>query len=1186
MKRYIVILMICAMVLCLCPSAASAADFTITADGTYDISAYGNNSVIEINGGLEVTLVGDPGTTYTNIQIICGPKADLTLENVHIVNNQNAHILSFSGNETNKLRLQGDTVVENGGSYAAVYVAAKSVLHLSGDSARTYPNMPILCGPGVKLTLQCIHIENHNNTHALSFFGNKNQPNVLETIMEARIESSGEYGSIYVADGTDLTINGESGIMPYANMQIICDPRVRLTLQNVQIDNRNLSDTRAVSFSGNGNILTLEDSVLLMCDADSAGVQVGDKAVLTIKGDSSRTYGMQIRCEPGVKLTLNNARIDNGGNAHALSFSGDDNTLNLIGDIMVKSGSDRAGMKVGSGGKLTIYGDPDKEYRDTHILCEPGVTLRLRDVYIFRDEVHDHILSFSGDDNTLLLEGDTGLKSDFDFEGFAGVHAADGASLTIIGQSDNACKHITVACEPGVDLTLRDVHIDNSDHQHNTAALSFAGDGTHPSALTLKGDNVLKSSHNEYAGVRVGNTADLTIQGNGTLTVVGGDTGIGCDNGSGVTITGGTVTATGGRHAGIGGGGNSENIHIMITGGTVTATGGEDGAGIDSGDGGSVTITGGTVTATGGEKGAGIDGGDGGSVTIEGGTITATGGEDCAGIGSGRNGSIMIAGGTVGATGGMNGAGIGGGGFSENIRIMITGGTVTAAGGKNGAGIGGGGDSYGTSITIESGTVTATGGQYGAGIGGGGHSINGAIAIAGGRVTTVGGEDSAGIGGGRDAEGSDITIRGGAVTATGMGCGAGIGGGDSSKYIGITLQGGVVCAEGGASARHDIGDGRSGNQGTLNISGTAAVFPRTDRCISPTAPSHTHYGLTPVTRGRLFGIALPAGWTQSGVYIIPVTLTYDGKASDTVTQHIGTTIAVANRRRSGYAFTGWNTRKNGGGAVYKASETFTFAKDTTLYAQWAKLYTLTYAANSGSGTGPSSVTKQRGSRIPVADAGGLSWTGYVFAGWNTAASGSGTAYKPGDRLTLLRNTTLYAMWDAEPDAAPTPTVSATPIAAAAPSPTPAPTAEPTPSPTPEPVERISPSPAPTETSIPIAAKVASRDDDSGTVVIEIEVSTLPAGTAALQAPDGTTYPLDGSDTIRIKTDGDSGTIELIALDEEGVPLGTCTVLVSQETLPRDTHPVSAWLWILGGIVIIGGIGATGYFLWRKGKAVS
>jgi hypothetical protein len=40
--------------------------------------------------------------------------------------------------------------------------------------------------------------------------------------------------------------------------------------------------------------------------------------------------------------------------------------------------------------------------------------------------------------------------------------------------------------------------------------------------------------------------------------------------------------------------------------------------------------------------------------------------------------------------------------------------------------------------------------------------------------------------------------------------------------------------------------------------------------------------------------------------------------------------------------------------------------------------------------------------------------GATFAGWNTHANGSGTAYSPGNTFTLSANTTLYAQWNVNP----------------------------------------------------------------------------------------------------------------------------------------------------------------------------
>jgi hypothetical protein len=91
-------------------------------------------------------------------------------------------------------------------------------------------------------------------------------------------------------------------------------------------------------------------------------------------------------------------------------------------------------------------------------------------------------------------------------------------------------------------------------------------------------------------------------------------------------------------------------------------------------------------------------------------------------------------------------------------------GSLDATGGGGAAGIGGGSSGAGGTISISGGTVTATGSSSGAGIGGGGGGAGGTISISGGTVTATGGHSGAGIGGGNGGSGGTInTISGNAV---------------------------------------------------------------------------------------------------------------------------------------------------------------------------------------------------------------------------------------------------------------------------------------------------------------------------------------------------------------------------------------------------------------------------------------
>ena len=222
-------------------------------------------------------------------------------------------------------------------------------------------------------------------------------------------------------------------------------------------------------------------------------------------------------------------------------------------------------------------------------------------------------------------------------------------------KTDTASSH-TVTIDAGndkVEVTLKDVNIDTS--SRNKAAVSVTGSGN--TTIKLDGDNHLTGGNGIYSN----SSGSLTISGdeNDSLTAQGGDSRNGIYSVSGdVTISGGTVTATGGNSTGSYGSGG-DGIHsgsLTISGGTVTATGGDStgsnglgGRGICS-DSGGITISGGsTVTANGGNGSSGRDGISSSSgVTVSDGTVTATAGNSTGSYGSGgdgiRSGDIDLSG--------------------------------------------------------------------------------------------------------------------------------------------------------------------------------------------------------------------------------------------------------------------------------------------------------------------------------------------------------------------------------------------------------------------------------------------------------------------------------------------------------------------------------------------------------------
>ena len=215
-----------------------------------------------------------------------------------------------------------------------------------------------------------------------------------------------------------------------------------------------------------------------------------------------------------------------------------------------------------------------------------------------------------------------------------------------------------------VEVTLKDVNIDTS--SRNNAAVSVTGSGN--TTIKLDGDNHLAGGNGIYSN----SSGSLTISGdeNDSLTAQGGDSRNGIYSVSGdVTISGGTVTATGGNSTGIvgyGGSGIYSSSGVAISGGAVTANGGDskDGYGGNGIYSSSVAISGGTVKAAGGngKDGYGGNGISSTSTTISGGTVTANGGSGNSSGGNGiRSNGVTISGGAVNAAGGDGGNGKDGG---------------------------------------------------------------------------------------------------------------------------------------------------------------------------------------------------------------------------------------------------------------------------------------------------------------------------------------------------------------------------------------------------------------------------------------------------------------------------------------------------------------------------------------------
>ena len=133
-----------------------------------------------------------------------------------------------------------------------------------------------------------------------------------------------------------------------------------------------------------------------------------------------------------------------------------------------------------------------------------------------------------------------------------------------------------------------------------------------------------------------------------------------------------------------------------------------------------------------------------------------------------------------------------------------------------------------------------------------------------------------------------------------------------------------------------------------------------------------------------------------------------------------TPLATNRFARAGHHFVGWNTEADGSGASYADGEAVLNLTDeaggrVALYAQWEHdSYTIAFDANGGEGE-MAAQTVLANETVKLGQC-AFSREGYSFAGWNTAADGSGTAYADGAEVANLASedgaaVTLYAQWE-------------------------------------------------------------------------------------------------------------------------------------------------------------------------------
>ncbi len=318
---------------------------------------------------------------------------------------------------------------------------------------------------------------------------------------------------------------------------------------------------------------------------------------------------------------------------------------------------------------------------------------------------------------------------------------------------------------------------------------------------------------------------------------------------------------------------------------------------------------------------------------------------------------------------------VGRGGYSLG-NISTYGGGGAGGGGSGGYGSGGGRSAIrlaaGTSDLITAGG--GGGGGYSNYCGGAGGGLAGADAVPRNNPDAKGGTQSAGGAGGFSIN----SLTGNTGAAYQGGAGRDESGGGGGGYFG-----------GGGGGDNSAGGGGSGFIGGAGITGGSTV-----------AGSCTGVGNS---AALTFTITYDGNGSTGGT--VPTSSNVNAFASTTLATNSGTLA------RTGYTFSGWNTRADGAGTTYTVGQTnFAPTSDLTLYALWNS--TITYNTNGATGTVPTAVTTTTdASRTFQLNSGsGLTRTGLNFSGWNTAADGSGTNYSGGASYTSTGSATLYAIF--------------------------------------------------------------------------------------------------------------------------------------------------------------------------------
>lgn len=350
----------------------------------------------------------------------------------------------------------------------------------------------------------------------------------------------------------------------------------------------------------------------------------------------------------------------------------------------------------------------------------------------------------------------------------------------------------------------------------------------------------------------------------------------------------------------------------------------------------------------------------------------------------------------------------------------------------------------GHTLTIRGkGSLEVSNSGTAAGIGAGWYLDCGNIRIEDGNITATGAgkvrydneeslwsDGAAAIGSCKDGNCGDITITGGNVDATGAMYAAAIGSGNQGTCGNITISSGMTYVKAYVlgNSSNSIGPGNDGSCGTVTIGGVTGYATTSPYIFAPTDNPYTvifnaNDGTGTTTTQSLYSNtpqALTAnpftrtnyaflGWntkpngcgddyvngetvnnlgdvTLYAQWHAPYLISFEsnggtGAMADQIIIWNSTQQLTANTfTRTGFTFTGWNTKADGSGTSYTDEQSITNLEDMTLFAQWqTAIYSITYNLNGGSNSSSNPATYTiESDAITLAEP---TRFGFIFAGW-------------------------------------------------------------------------------------------------------------------------------------------------------------------------------------------------------------